>query len=69
MRHPKYARMTVHWNVGDRVVQVGMPTIYVIESFRREGEKTLALARAQHTDERRVIPIDVATPVLFKKVG
>ena len=51
------------------MVQVGMPTIYVIESFRREGEKTLALARVQHTDERRVIPIDVATPVLFKKVG
>jgi hypothetical protein len=46
-----------------------MPTIYVIESFRREGEKTLALARAQHTDERREIAIDVATPVLFKKVG
>lgn len=61
--------MTVHWNIGDRVVQVGMPTIYVIESFRREGEKTLALARAQHTDERREIAIDVATPVLFKKVG
>ncbi|MGV3618709.1 MAG: hypothetical protein ACO1SV_25585 [Fimbriimonas sp.] len=61
--------MTVHWNVGDRVVQVGMTTIYVIESFRREGDQTLAIARAQHTDERREIRIDVATPVLYKKVG
>ena len=61
--------MTVHWNVGDRVVKVGQATVYVIESFRREGDQMVAVARAQHTEERREIPIDVATPVLYKKVG
>jgi hypothetical protein len=61
--------MTVHWNIGDRVVKVGVPTIFVIESFRREGDETVAVVRAQHTDERREIRIDVATPVLYKKVG
>ena len=61
--------MTVHWNIGDRVVQVGKPTVYVIESFRRDGLVTYAIARAQHSEERREIRIDVATPVLFKKVG
>ncbi len=61
--------MTVNWNIGDRVIQVGQPTVYVIESFRREGTLTFAVARIQHTEERRDIRIDVATPVLFKKVG
>lgn len=61
--------MTVHWNIGDRVIQVGAPTIYVIESFRREGLETYAIARVQHSEERREIKIDVATPVLFRKVG
>lgn len=61
--------MTVHWNIGDRVIQVGAATIYVIESFRREGLVTYAIARVQHTEERREIKIDVATPILFRKVG
>lgn len=51
------------------MVQVGLPTVYVIEAFRREGDQTYAVARVQHSDERREIRIDVATPVLFKKVG
>ena len=61
--------MTVPWNVGDRVMQVGQTTVYVIESFRRDDGQTVAVVRAQHTQERREIRIDVATPVLFKKVG
>jgi hypothetical protein len=61
--------VTVNWNIGDRVLRVGEDTVYVIESFRKDGDRTIAVARAQGTEKRREIVIDVATPVLFKKVG
>lgn len=61
--------MTVPWNIGDRVVKVGEATIFVIEAFRREDLNTVAVVREQGTENRREIRIDVATPVLYRKVS
>lgn len=61
--------MTVPWNIGDRVIRVGQPNVYIIESFRKVEFETYAKVRVQHTDERREIRIDVATPVLYRKIG
>lgn len=61
--------MTVPWNIGDRVAKVGQPTIYIIEAFRRSEKGTTAVVRVQHSDSRELIKIDIATPVLYCKVG
>lgn len=61
--------MTVPWNIGDRVFRVGNPTVMIIEAFRRTEKGTVAVARVQHSELRQEIKIDVATPVLYGKLG